>query len=161
KVPPKKNSKLARLIALLGEMGVAHDATERVVIFSERIATLELLQEQLSKALKLKPQELAVFHGTLDDQAQQNLVKEFGSEKSAVRILLASDAASEGINLHHFCHRLIHYDIPWSLITLEQRNGRIDRYGQAETPALHYLLSRPSNAELRGDLRVLDVLVQK
>jgi len=161
KVTAKKNTKLARLVALLSQMGVTHDGSERIVIFSERIATLELLRDQLSKALKLKAQEIAVFHGTLDDQEQQKLVKAFGSEKSAVRILLASDAASEGINLHHFCHRLVHYDIPWSLITLEQRNGRIDRYGQAQVPELHYLLSRPSNTELRGDLRVIDVLIQK
>ncbi|HEY5374328.1 MAG TPA: helicase-related protein [Polyangiaceae bacterium] len=161
KVSAKKNSKLARLVALLTAMGVTHDGSERVVIFSERIPTLELLREHLCKALKLGADEVQVFHGTLDDQEQQKLVKAFGSEKSAVRILLASDAASEGINLHHFCHRLVHYDIPWSLITLEQRNGRIDRYGQAHVPELHYLLSRPSNAELRGDLRVIDVLVEK
>ncbi|MEN9578920.1 MAG: hypothetical protein RJA70_1929 [Pseudomonadota bacterium] len=161
KVTAKKNTKLARLIALLSQMGVTRDGAERIVIFSERIATLELLRDQLSKALKLKSQEIAVFHGTLDDQEQQRLVKAFGNEKSAVRILLASDAASEGINLHHFCHRLVHYDIPWSLITLEQRNGRIDRYGQAQVPELHYLLSRPSNTALRGDLRVIDVLIQK
>ena len=161
KVDPKKNTKLHRLVALLTRMGVSATGSERVVIFSERIATLELLQEQLTKALKLKADQIAVFHGTLDDQEQQKLVKAFGSEKSAVRILLASDAASEGINLHHFCHRLVHYDIPWSLITLEQRNGRIDRYGQTQVPELHYLIGRPSNAELRGDLRVLDVLIQK
>lgn len=161
KVTPKKNTKLARLVSLLAEMGVSRDGNERVVIFSERIATLDLLRSQLSSALGLKAQEVEVFHGTLDDLTQQRLVKAFGSEKSAVRILLASDAASEGINLHHFCHRLIHFDLPWSLITLEQRNGRIDRFGQAHVPELHYLLSRPSNGELRGDLRVLDVLIQK
>lgn len=161
KVGVKKNSKLARLAALLNQMGVSATGTERVVIFSERIATLELLRDHLTKSLKLKAEQIAVFHGTLDDQEQQKLVKAFGSEKSAVRILLASDAASEGINLHHFCHRLVHYDIPWSLITLEQRNGRIDRYGQAQVPELHYLLGRPANPELRGDLRVIDVLVQK
>lgn len=158
---PKKNTKLARLVALLTEMGVSATGSERVVIFSERIATLELLRDHLTKGLKLKTDQVAVFHGTLDDQEQQKLVKAFGSEKSAVRILLASDAASEGINLHHFCHRLVHYDIPWSLITLEQRNGRIDRYGQQHVPELHYLLGRPSSAELRGDLRVIDVLIQK
>ncbi len=160
-VTQKKNTKLARLVALLTQIGVSANGSERVVIFSERIATLELLRDHLTRALKLKADQIAVFHGTLDDQEQQKLVKAFGSEKSAVRLLLASDAASEGINLHHFCHRLVHYDIPWSLITLEQRNGRIDRYGQEQVPELHYLLSRPSNAELRGDLRVLDVLVHK
>lgn len=161
KVTPKKNTKLARLTRLLAEIGVSNGGSERVVIFSERIATLELLREQLAKELKLSAGQIAVFHGTLDDQAQQRLVKEFGSASSEVRILLASDAASEGINLHHHCHRLVHYDIPWSLITLEQRNGRIDRFGQTQVPALHYLLSRPSNAEIRGDLRVLDVLIEK
>lgn len=161
RVVPKKNTKLTRLVALLGEMGIKSGGKERIVIFSERIATLELLRAELTKGLKLKTQELAVFHGTLDDQAQQRLVKEFGSEQSAVRILLASDAASEGINLHHYCHRLVHYDLPWSLITLEQRNGRIDRYGQSHVPELHYLLCRPSNPQVRGDLRVLDVLIQK
>lgn len=160
-VTVKKNTKLSRLVSLLGSMGIRHAGSERVVIFSERIATLELLEQELTQALQLKAVEIAVFHGTLDDQLQQRLVKEFGSEKSAVRVLLASDAASEGINLHHFCHRLIHYDLPWSLITLEQRNGRIDRFGQAHEPELHYLLSRPSKQEVRGDLRVLDVLIQK
>lgn len=161
KVTAKRNTKLTRLVALLSEMGIATASAERVVIFSERIDTLELLEQHLPKALGLKSDQVAVFHGTLDDQKQQALVKAFGSEKSAVRILLASDAASEGVNLHHFCHRLVHYDIPWSLITLEQRNGRIDRFGQAYAPALHYLLTRPSNPETRGDLRVLDVLIEK
>ena len=85
KVTPKKNSKLAELIGVLEEMGVTASGSERVVIFSERIATLDLLQEQLRKALRLKPSQIAVFHGSLDDQAQQRLVKEFGSEKSDVR----------------------------------------------------------------------------
>ncbi|HET9955424.1 MAG TPA: DEAD/DEAH box helicase, partial [Polyangiaceae bacterium] len=161
KVVIKKNSKLQRLLQLLGEMGVGRDSRERVVIFSERIATLELLQKQLQPALQLKPQNVAVFHGTLDDQEQQKLVKDFGNEKSSVRVLLASDAASEGVNLHHFCHHLIHYDLPWSLITLEQRNGRIDRFGQTRVPELHYLLTRPANPVIRGDLRVLDVLIDK
>lgn len=161
KVTPKKNSKLNRVVELLRQMGIAPGASDRAVLFSERIDTLELLERELPKALGLKSDQVAVFHGSLDDQEQQKLVKEFGSEKSRVRLLLASDAASEGVNLHHFCHRLVHYDIPWSLITLEQRNGRVDRFGQAHTPELYYLLTRPSSPETRGDLRVLDVLIEK
>lgn len=160
-IAPKHNTKLQHLVRLLKDAGVGPNSDVRVVIFSERIATLTLLEAELTKALKLKPAQVAVFHGTLDDQSQQKLVKDFGNEKSQVRLLLASDAASEGINLHHFCHRMVHYDIPWSLITLEQRNGRIDRYGQTERPALHYLLSIPQSPEVRGDLRVLDLLVEK
>jgi len=74
---------------------------------------------------------------------------------------LASDAAAEGINLHYYCHHLVHFDIPWSLITLEQRNGRIDRYGQEHAPQIHYLLAVPASERLRGDLRVLERLVEK
>lgn len=161
RVTTKRNAKLQALIALLRQMGVAKDSDVRVVVFSERIATLNLLQTELAKALKLTAQQIALFHGSLDDQSQQHLVKDFGSAESQVRLLLASDAASEGVNLHHFCHRMVHYDIPWSLITLEQRNGRIDRFGQSHRPELHYLLVVPADVEVRGDLRVIDVLIEK
>lgn len=161
KVGASENTKLQRLIELLRGMGIGPEGTERVVVFSERIATLEFLREALHKALGLSKDQVELFRGELGDQEQQRLVKEFGSEQSAVRVLLASDAASEGVNLHHFCSRLVHYDIPWSLITLEQRNGRIDRFGQTSEPELHYLLSVPGDADTRGDLRVLDVLIEK
>lgn len=139
----------------------------RVVIFSERIATLDLLRDRLSADLKLKYEPggkknaIATFHGSLDDKSQMDLVKSFGTENSPIRVLLASDAAAEGINLHYFCHHLIHFDLPWSLITLVQRNGRIDRFGQKNTPVVHYLVTRPGSADLQGDLRVLERLVEK
>lgn len=159
-VTPKHFTKLQRLIDLLREIGV-DERSERVVIFSERIGTLKFLAEQLGKALALKSEQIAIFHGTLDDQKQQALVKDFQSESSKLRVLLASDAAAEGINLHFFCHRMIHFDLPWSLITLEQRNGRIDRFGQTNPPEIRYLLTVPGNESLRGDLRVLDRLIEK
>jgi helicase-like protein/SNF2 domain-containing protein len=158
----KASTKLERLRSLLEPLIAAKARSpSRVVIFSERIATLEMLKMELQKAFKLAPEQVGLFHGSLEDVDQQQLVRSFGSRDSPVRLLLASDAASEGINLHHHCHTLIHYDMPWSLITLEQRNGRIDRYGQTQEPQLHYLLSLPAHAELRGDLRVLDVLIAK
>ena len=52
------------------------------------------------------------------------------ADESPVRILLATDAASEGIDLQNHCHRLVHFEIPWNPNRLEQRNGRIDRHGQ-------------------------------
>ncbi len=139
----------------------------RVVVFSERIATLDMLRDRLSADLKLKFEPggknnaIATFHGSLDDLSQMDLVKSFGSQDSPIRVLLASDAAAEGINLHYFCHHLVHFDLPWSLITLVQRNGRIDRFGQKNTPYIHYLMARPGSADLQGDLRVLDRLVEK
>jgi len=155
-------SKVGALIELLRGLKIADpERDERVVIFSERVHTLAMLEKRLQAALDLPAGAIGVFTGGLDDAAQQAMVKDFGSRESAIRVLLASDAAAEGINLHYYCHRLVHFDIPWSLITLEQRNGRIDRYGQTREPEIHYLLSIPADDQLRGDLRVLERLVEK
>lgn len=153
--------KMERLYSLLDDLGYGGRSPERVVIFSERIDTLKFLQEKLAQRYGLKEEQIGLFYGSLDDQQQQAMVKDFGTEKGKVKVLLGSDAASEGINLHYYCHRLVHFDIPWSLITLEQRNGRIDRFGQSETPDIRYLLTVPADEGLKGDLRILDRLVEK
>ena len=74
---------------------------------------------------------------------------------------MTGDVASEGVNLHAQCHELIHYDIPWSLIRIEQRNGRIDRYGQSVSPQITTLLLDPSDPRFSGDVRVLTRLMEK
>ena len=76
-------------------------------------------------------------------------------------MLITGDLASEGVNLHEQCHELIHYDIPWSLIRIEQRNGRIDRYGQRHPPQITTLLLSPETEAFSGDLRVLSRLIEK
>lgn len=76
-------------------------------------------------------------------------------------MLVTGDVASEGVNLHAQCHNLIHFDIPWSLIRIEQRNGRIDRYGQRRPPVISSLILEPSDSEFSGDLRVLSRLLEK
>jgi ERCC4-related helicase len=145
---PGRFSKLERLFAELEAIGF--DGTERsprVVIFSERIRTLELLQAELTRRFQIKePEErIGVFEASLPDEELRKLKESFGREDSPLRVLLASDAASEGVNLHYHCHHLFHFDIPWSLIRLTQRNGRIDRFGQRHTPNLHYLVTRSKN----------------
>ncbi|WAS95381.1 DEAD/DEAH box helicase [Nannocystis punicea] len=155
-VTPARFGKLQRLLELLRDLG-----DRRVVVFSERIDTLEQLAIFLPAALGLEPAAVGVFHGALDESSQEALVHAFAGERGPLQLLLASDAASEGLNLHYVCHHLIHFDLPWSLITLEQRNGRIDRFGQRHPPRLDYLLTVPGDARLRGDLRVLGRLVDK
>jgi len=161
-VDPAAFSKYGELLKLLREQGYDKKRNkDRIVIFSERIATLRFLQKQLREDLGLKEDQIPIFQGSLGDTDQASLLKSFGSEQSKIRILLASDAASEGVNLHFFCHNLVHFDLPWSLITLEQRNGRIDRFGQNHEPHLHYFLTHPTLGRLQGDLRILDLLIEK
>jgi hypothetical protein len=154
------------LLPALGIRGCASDP--RLVLFSERLATLELLREQLCERLGLETCKdspgdgsLAVLTGAEPDVRIQEVLESFGSRDGKVRILLASDMASEGINLHHFCNHLIHFDVPWSFIRLEQRNGRIDRFGQTETPRIRYMLTRTGNPEARGDVQVVEKLINK
>jgi superfamily II DNA/RNA helicase len=62
--------------------------------------------------------------------------------QSEVRILLATDAASEGIDLQNHCHRLVHFEIPWNPNRMEQRNGRIDRHGQQHDPEIYHFAGK-------------------
>lgn len=131
----------------------------RVVLFSERIETLRALQTALQEDLQCPDGAIREFTARLADTEQEAIVREFNEEDSPIRLLLASDVASEGVNLHHHCHHMIHYDIPWSFIRLQQRNGRIDRFGQMETPEIRYL-AMVSEAH-PADTRIVDKLVEK
>ncbi len=137
------------------------DPKDRLVIFTERIETLKFLHENLKRDLKLNEKQVETLHGTMDDIEQQSVVEEFGNGGSPVRLLIASDVASEGINLHYLSHRMIHFDIPWSLMVFQQRNGRIDRYGQEQQPQIVYLATQSTNPKIKGDTRILELLIQK
>ena len=134
---------------------------DRLVLFTERIETLKFLQAELPKALGLPADAVAILHGQLPDVEIQATVKAFGSAHQPLRLLIASDVASEGLNLHYQSHRLIHFDISWSLMVFQQRNGRVDRYGQLRVPKIGYLLTVPHHERIRGDLRYLEILIDK
>ncbi|MEU3014971.1 helicase-related protein [Nocardia asteroides] len=153
--------KQAALITRLHEIGVGPKSSTRAVVFAERVATLKWLEELLPSALGLKPANIAMLHGGLSDVEQQEIVESFKLETSPIRVLVTGDVASEGVNLHAQCHHLIHYDIPWSLIRIEQRNGRVDRYGQKYPPVISSLILEPSDSEFSGDLRVLSRLLER
>ncbi|MBZ0120935.1 MAG: DEAD/DEAH box helicase, partial [Sandaracinaceae bacterium] len=158
-------SKYQRLLKLLGDKKELNwspkKKDDRLVIFSERIETLKFLREQLTHDLGLKEDEIELLHGGLSDRDQQEIVERFGKDNAKVRVLLASDVASEGLNLHFLCHRLVHFDVPWSLMVFAQRNGRIDRYGQERPPQIIYLLTESKNERIRGDVRILELLTQR
>jgi len=60
------------------------------------------------------------------------------------RILVATEVACEGLNLHEHCHHLVHFELPWNPNRMEQRNGRIDRYGQTHAPTIVFLHAEDS-----------------
>ncbi|RKZ05721.1 ATP-dependent helicase, partial [Candidatus Fermentibacteria bacterium] len=164
-ITPDHFSKYQRFLGLIRDRKnfawTGKNTADRLVIFTERIDTLKFLEENLTKDLNLKPHQVALLHGSMSDIDQQQIVEDFGREEARVRLLIASDVASEGINLHYLCHRMIHFDIPWSLMVFNQRNGRIDRYGQKETPRIFYLITESSNAKISGDTRILELLIKK
>jgi len=155
------SAKAMRLVQHLREIGIAPDSPARAVVFAERIATLQWLQQRLPTELGLAASAIEVMHGGLPDEEQQRIVEAFKQAHAPVRVLLTGDVASEGVNLHAQCHELIHFDIPWSLIRIEQRNGRIDRYGQRHRPRITTLLLDPTSPGFAGDIRVLGRLIDK
>lgn len=104
---------------------------KRVILFTEYRATHSWLKEILASK-GWGGEKLMVLHGGMDPEDRETVKAAFQAhpDDSPVRILLATDAASEGIDLQNHCNYLIHVEIPWNPNVLEQRNGRIDRHGQ-------------------------------
>jgi SNF2 family DNA or RNA helicase len=134
----------------------------RVIIFTEYGDTMRYLQRTLKASLEGTDQaddRIDVFYGGMGDAAREELQREFNGspEEHPVRILLATDAAREGLNLQNHCADLFHFDVPWNPARMEQRNGRIDRTLQpAKEVRCHYFAypDRPEDA-------VLEKLVRK
>lgn len=117
---------------------------ERVIIFTEYRATQNWLQTLLAAEGLTEGERLLTLYGGMDDEQREQIKAAFqaGPEISPVRILLATDAASEGIDLQNHCHRLVHFEIPWNPNRMEQRNGRVDRHGQKHDVLIYHFVSK-------------------
>ena len=104
----------------------------RVLIFTEYRTTQNWIYGMLATQGLAKGNRLMMLYGGVDSEKREQIKAAFQADpgESPVRILLATDAASEGLDLQNHCSDLIHYEIPWNPNRLEQRNGRIDRHGQ-------------------------------
>lgn len=146
-----------------------HWSPERVIIFTEYRDTQRWLHERLLTAGYPKDR-IALLYGGQDADERDHVKNVFTEhpDLDPVRILLATDAASEGINLQRHCHRLLHWEIPWNPNRLEQRNGRVDRHGQhaAEVNVLHFVPAGWQNTDftrgsLQDELAFLRLAVEK
>lgn len=135
----------------------------RVILFTEYRATHSWLFEILTNH-GYGGDRLMVLHGSLDPEERQRVTAAFQAnpKDSPVRILLATDAASEGIDLQNHCNYLIHIEIPWNPNVMEQRNGRIDRHGQKQSKVFVWHPVGKSDAQsAEGDHEYLFRAVKK
>jgi SNF2 family DNA or RNA helicase len=121
----ENDHKAARLVHALNEL-TAPDPDRKVIVFTEYRDTLDYLETYLRE--RGFGDRLILMHGSMDRAEREANVVQFNRPGAA--ILLATDAASEGLNLQFNCHTVIHYELPWNPNRLEQRNGRVDRWGQ-------------------------------
>jgi superfamily II DNA or RNA helicase len=115
-------------------------AREAAIVFTEYRDTLEDLRRRLAGRVPLE-----VLHGGMLAAERVRALSAFTS--GAVRLLLATDAAAEGLNLHHGCRWVIHHEAPWNPARVEQRNGRVDRLGQSRRVHVWHLVAAQTAEE--------------
>jgi superfamily II DNA or RNA helicase len=149
-------------------------SNERVIIFTEYRATQKWLVDMLTAEGLGGQDRLMTIYGGMEADKREAIKAAFQADPavSPVRILVATDAASEGIDLQNHCRYMIHAEIPWNPNVLEQRNGRIDRHGQKAKEVLIWhpvgagyrrkqLDANVSAGSLEGDLEFLMVAARK
>ncbi len=145
----------AHLCPRLGQEGAEWNG-ERLLIFTEYADTKDWLERRVRELIAGSDQteaRIATFHGGIGDEKREAIKRSFNSppDTDPLRILIATDAAREGVNLQNHCKRLVHFDVPWNPGRMEQRNGRIDRTLQRSPQVYcHYFVlpQRPEDTVL-------------
>jgi hypothetical protein len=145
-------AKFTELLRVLDSSDVIREEDEKLVLFTEHRDTMQSLHERLTK----RGYSVTTIHGGMDVDARRQAQREF---RMRAKIMVATDAAGEGINLQ-FCRFLINWDIPWNPNRLEQRMGRIHRYGQQDDVWVYNLVAQNTRegAVLQKVLSKMDVM---
>jgi superfamily II DNA or RNA helicase len=117
---------------------------ERVIVFTEYRDTLERVRSVIGA-------RAVVLHGGMSRVERTTALESFA--KSSLAVLIATDAAGEGLNLQHGCRLVVNLELPWNPMRLEQRIGRVDRLGQRRTVHAWHLVARAT-----GEVAILDRL---
>lgn len=127
-----------------------HD--ERLIVFTEYKTTLDYLEARLKDTYR-DPGVVRTLYGvgSMDKKHRDAVIDAFNDPADPVRILVATDAASEGLNLQETARYLLHFDVPWNPARIEQRNGRLDRHGQArDVTAYHFVTDDDADLSFLG-----------
>jgi Helicase conserved C-terminal domain len=159
KVTTRQDGKLNRTLQALPELLKRHPKAPRVLIFTRYKDTLDYLvkalEREADKEGTLKGLTVFSIYGDMNQKARRETYRTFENTEKAVCV--ATDCISEGLDLQRACAELIHYELPWNPNRLEQRNGRLDRYGQPEAKVGILTLVREDPL----DITMLKVLVEK
>jgi superfamily II DNA or RNA helicase len=155
---PHDDTRFEALVGLIREhlrAGNKWREDERLIVFTEYKTTLDYLEKRLAAEFG-GGEWLTVLYGGLDPADRTRVKATFNDPLSSVRVMLATDTASEGLNLQETARYLVHYEIPWNPSRLEQRNGRLDRHGQARDVTIFHFTSDDD-----ADLKFLKFVVEK
>ncbi|MCE2654738.1 MAG: DEAD/DEAH box helicase, partial [Planctomycetaceae bacterium] len=134
----RKWDELSRILTESGEMFNTDGSRRKLIIFTEHRDTLTYLKERISTLLG-RPEAVVIIQGGMGRDARRNAEERFKQDKGT-EVLIATDAAGEGINLQR-AHLMVNYDLPWNPNRIEQRFGRIHRIGQTEVCHLWNLVA--------------------
>lgn len=153
KVTPSKDSKLTFMLE--NTLRQMFRRIPKVIIFTRYKDTLDYLAKNVPEHRHFKNVKIVTLDGSLDEAQRAERFHEFEMAHEAV--MVATDCISEGINLQYVASQIIHYELPWNPNRLEQRNGRVDRYGQpADTVVIRTMVVNDSL-----EAAILKVLVEK
>lgn len=156
---PKNDARFHALLQLIEKLvrsGNSWLKDERLIVFTEYKTTLDYLLRRLRQQYPGEEERVLSLYGGMDSHQREDIKDAFNDFASPARILIATDAASEGLNLQSTARFLLHYDCPWNPSRLEQRNGRLDRHGQARDVYIHHFAS-----EHDADLKFIAYLIGK
>ncbi len=159
----RADSRLDALLAFLDDLCRPDGewTSERVVVFTEYAHTVDWLARVLAQ--RGYGDVLAVIQGSTSPEDRELIRSQFTEdpEREPVRVLLATDAAGEGIDLQTYCNHLVNFDIPFNPSRLEQRIGRIDRYGQTREPQVRHFVPDTDSSIYGADASFMARIARK
>jgi len=152
-VTSSRDNKLTKLLEVVLPDRLREDP--KVIMFTRYVDTLEYLAEEIGGSNRFADTDVFTIHGGLPERKRREVFQSFDRSEKAV--LIATDAISEGMNLQHAAAQVVHYELPWNPNRLEQRNGRVDRFGQ-QKDTVHI---RTMVMDETLDASIMSVLVDK